>query len=278
MEGGYDILNLGALLFARDIPTFTSIAAKSVRVIKYTGKDKRRSEEEQEGKMGYAVGFTGMLKYIGQKLPKEEHYEGGVRKTKSRYPDLAIREVVANALIHQDFTIAGSGPMVEIYDDRIEVTNPGKSLIERDRIIDERRSRNERLASVMRELGICEERGSGIDKAIIEIEQSKLPAPQFIPSAQSMRVVIFGPREFSKMSKQDRVWSCFCHCVVRWLQHDYMSNNSLRERFSLKDDEYQIASGVIAEAKKAKRIIPADPDQGKRNAKYVPYWYRIDDQ
>lgn len=276
MEGGYDILNLGALLFARDLRQFPSIATKSVRIIKYNGKDKRRSEEEQEGKLGYAVGFTGMLKYISARLPKEELYEGGVRKTKSKYPDLAIREMVANALIHQDFTIPGAGPLVEIYDDRIEVTNPGKSLIETDRIIDERRSRNERLASIMRELGVCEERGSGIDKAIIEIEQNKLPAPHFIASSHSMRVVIFGPRDLSKMSKQDRVWSCFCHCVVRWLQHDHMSNNSLRERFSLKDEEYQIASAVIADARKAKRIIPADPDQGKRNAKYIPYWCRFE--
>jgi ATP-dependent DNA helicase RecG len=60
MEGGYDILNLGALLFANDIELFPSIATKSVRVIKYSGKDKSKSEGETEGKRGYAVGFRGM--------------------------------------------------------------------------------------------------------------------------------------------------------------------------------------------------------------------------
>lgn len=51
-----------------------------------------------------------------------------------------------------------------------------------------------------------------------------------------------------------------------------MSNSSLRERFSLPDEDYQAVSAVIGEAIRAQRIIPADPDQGKRNARYVPYW------
>jgi ATP-dependent DNA helicase RecG len=143
-----------------------------------------------------------------------------------------------------------------------------------DRIIDERQSRNEKFAASMREIGLCEERGGGIDKAIIEIEEMYLPAPEFFISENSMRVVIFGPKTFAQLSKADRVWSCFCHCVVRWIRHDYMSNTTLRERFSLSDEEYQIVSGVIADTKKAKKIVPADANQGKRNANYVPYWAR----
>jgi ATP-dependent DNA helicase RecG len=215
-----------------------------------------------------------MLKYISDRLPKEEKFEQGVRKTTPTYSETAIREIVANALIHQDFTVSGSGPVVEIYQDRIEVTNPGNSLIHVDRIIDERRSRNEKFAAAMREIGLCEERGGGIDKAIIEIEELSLPAPEFFSSENSMRVVIFGPKKFNQLSKADKVWSCFCHCVVRWIRHDYMSNTSLRERFRLPDDEYQSASAVISDAKKARRIIPADPNQGKKNARYVPYWER----
>lgn len=274
MEGGYNITNLGALLFAKDITLFPSIATKSVRVVKYTGKDKSRSEEEIEGKRGYAVGFSGLLKFVIAKLPRQERFLKGVRKSTSAYSETAIREIIANALIHQDFTMTGVGPIVEMYEDRIEVTNPGNSLIDKDRIIDERRSRNEKLAATMRELGLCEERGSGIDKAIIEIEEMSLPAPEFYPSEKSMRVIIFGPKKFSELSKDDKVWSCFCHCVVRWLRHDYMSNTSLRERFSLQDADYQAVSAVIAAARKTNRIIEAESGQGKRNARYVPYWAR----
>ena len=274
MEGGYDITNLGAILFARDITSFPSIATKSVRVIKYAGRDKRRSEKEIEGQKGYAVGFSGLIQYVTNRLPTEEKYSKGVRTVVSNFPETAIREVIANALIHQDFTVAGSGPMIEIYDDRLEVINPGNSLIDLDRIIDERRSRNEKLASTMRELGLCEERGGGIDKAIIEIEEKSLPAPEFFASSDSMRVVLFGPKKFNQLSKADKIWACFCHCVVRWVRHDYMSNTTLRERFSLPQAEYQAVSAVISDAKKQGRIAPAEKDQGKRNARYVPYWAR----
>lgn len=274
MEGGYDVTNLGAVLFAKDIAEFPSVAMKSVRVVRYLGTDKRRSGTEVVGSFGYAIGFAGLIEYILKQVPGEERFDGGVRAWRAYHPEIAIREVIANALIHQDFTITGAGPIVEIYDDRIEVTNPGNSLIQIDRIIDERRSRNEKLASNMRALGICEERGGGIDKAILAIEDMSLPAPEFFPSENSMRVVMYGPRAFSKLSKADRVWACFCHCVVRWLKDDYMSNASLRARFSLADEDYQAVSSVIANAREEGRIVQAEANQGNKNAKYVPYWAR----
>lgn len=274
MEGGFNITNLGAILFAKNIRDFPSIMGKSVRVIKYAGYDKRAAEHEQEGVKGYAAGFSGLLDFIKRHLPNRESYPNGVRRQIPLYSEIAIREIVANALIHQDFLITGVSPVVEIYEDRIEVNNPGHSLIEVDRIIDERRSRNEKLARSMRELNLCEERGGGIDKAIIDIEEKFLPAPEFIGSKHSMRVVMFGPKKFTELSKAEKMWSCFCHCVVRWIRHDYMSNSSLRERFSLDAGEYQAVSGVIADTRRAGKIVPAEENQSNKYAKYVPWWSR----
>ena len=272
MDGKYDVTNLGAILLAKDLTQFPSIAAKSVRVVKYSGKDKSSSEFEQEGKHGYARGFVGLMRFILKNIPTQEIYVDGVRRQSPVYPEIAIREVLANALIHQDFTISGAGPLVEIYANRIEIVNPGNSLIETDRMLNERRSRNEKLAATMRSFGLCEERGGGLDKTMIAIEQTHLPAPDFISSKNSMRVVLFGPKKFSEMTKQEKQRACFYHCIIRWINHDYMGNASLRERFLVSDEDYQAVSSVITEAMRAGRIIPADPKQGKRNARYVPYW------
>ena len=272
LEGRFDVTNLGAILLARDVTIFPSISGKAVRIIKYLGRDKSRSEFEQEGRKGYAVGFIGMMRFIMERLPKEERYIDGVRRMVPAYPETAIREIIANALIHQDFTVTGQGPVVEIYENRIEITNAGNSLIVPDRMLDERRSRNEKLASTMRVLGLCEERGGGLDKTLIEIEQRHLPAPEFVSSENSMRVILFGSRSFAEMSKADKLRACFFHCVLRWLTRDYMSNATLRERFSLADEDYQAVSTIIAESIKLGRIAPADPSQGKRNARYIPYW------
>jgi predicted HTH transcriptional regulator len=214
----------------------------------------------------------GKTQWQVKRLPATERYINGVRRMVPDYPETAIREIIANALIHQDFTVTGIGPVVEIYDNRIEVTNAGNSLIGVDRMLDERRSRNEKLAATMRGLGLCEERGGGLDKTLIEIEQAHMPAPEFVSSETAMRVILFGPRPFNEMSKADKMRACFFHCVLRWLTRDYMSNASLRERFSLADEDYQAVSVIIAESIKAGRIAPADPAQGRRNARYVPYW------
>lgn len=84
-----------------------------------------------------------------------------------------MRELVANALMHQDFFVTGAGPMVEIFEDRIEITNPGEPLVDTERFVDTPpKSRNEALASLMRRFRICEERGSGIDKVVFQVELS----------------------------------------------------------------------------------------------------------
>ena len=66
-----------------------------------------------------------MVGYINGLLPTNEVIGQALRRTVPMFPELAVRELVANALIHQDFSVTGAGPMVEIFADRIEITNPG---------------------------------------------------------------------------------------------------------------------------------------------------------
>ena len=67
------------------------------------------------------------------------------------FPEEAVRELVANAFVHQDFSVRGAGPMVQVFDHRLEATNPGVPLVETVRFIaDAPKSRNESLASPMR--------------------------------------------------------------------------------------------------------------------------------
>jgi ATP-dependent DNA helicase RecG len=89
-----------------------------------------------------------------------------------------------------------------------------------------------------------------------------------------MRVVLFGPRTYNELSKAEKLRAFYFHCVIKWVNHDYMSNTTLRARFSLGSDDYQSVSAIISESIKLKRIVPAEPGQGRRNARYVPYWAR----
>ena len=189
------------------------------------------------------------------------------------FPPLAVRELVANALIHQDFSVTGTSPMVEIFEDRVEITNPGEPLVETARFLDSPpTSRNETLASLMRRLGICEERGSGIDKVVAQVELFQLPAPLFEVPPGFTRVVLFAHRPLSEMDRNDRARACYLHACLKYVQRDYLTNTSLRERFGIEERNKATASRYIKEAVEAGVIAPFDPNAGKRWMKYVPAW------
>ncbi len=279
LDGTFAITNLGALLLAKDITKFPSVSRKTVRVTRYIGIDAKTAEGEVVGRYGYAVGFEGLIEFIAERTPRREIYINGVRTSSTVIPLVAIREVVANALVHQDLAAEGSGPIVEIYDNRIEVSNPGPPLGDVSRIIDAApRSRNELLAMSMKLLNLCEERGKGLDIAIGAIEDMAsnegilLSAPAFRVSENSFTVTLFGPKSFRSLSREEKLRICYQHCVLAYLRIEYMNNSSLRQRFSLSKEEYQAVSWIINDAIKSNLISPADDMQGKRNARYIPAW------
>ena len=270
----YGITNLGAILIAKDINEFDELSRKTVRVIMYKGKDRIKTEKEQPGKKGYATGFEGLIDYIGNILPSNEEIIKAIREETKLYPLLAIRELVANALIHQDFSIRGTAPMVEIFDDRIEITNPGKPLISPLRFIDHNpQSRNEKLAHFMRRIGICEERGSGIDKVIFQCELFQLPAPEFIAGENFTRVILYSPKSLREMDKQDKIRACYQHCSLKHVSGSIMTNQTLRERFGIEKGNYPIVSRIISDTLKAEFIKDYDPlNKSRKYAKYLPFW------
>ncbi|XPV68471.1 MAG: ATP-binding protein [Halarcobacter sp.] len=271
-----DITNLGALLFARKILDFHSLSRKPIRMIKYKGTSKIQTEFEIEGQKGYASGFKGLIKYIMDKLPRNEVIKDAIRKDVPLYPEIAIRELIANALIHQDLTISGVNPMIEIYDNRIEISNSGKPLIDIKRLIDyQPKSRNEKLSYLMRMMGICEERGSGIDKVIEYIELYQLPAPKFIEESDFFKVVLFAPLEFEDMDRKDRIRAAYQHCCLQYMKQEYMTNSTLRKRFGMKDGQHSKVSKIIKDAIEEGFIKPADPsNKSTKHIKYVPYYTR----
>ena len=271
--GAWNITSLGGILFAKDLDSFRPLARKAVRVIIYSGKNRFKTIREQSGRKGYAAGFTGLIEFINSLVPRNEVIGQALRKEVPMYPELAIRELVANAIIHQDFSITGAGPMIEIFADRMEITNPGIPLIKTERFLDSPpRSRNEALASFMRRVNICEERGSGVDKVVELTEYFQLPAPLFETPLDSTRVVLFAHRSLSEMDKADRTRACYLHACLRFVERDPMTNSSLRERFSISDENLSMATRIIKDAMASNLVKPFDPDQGRKYARYVPFW------
>lgn len=273
---GYYITNFGALAAANNLGEFDGLARKAIRVIKYKGLNKVETEREFPGSKGYAIAFERLIEFVKQLLPSSEIIKSALRAETSIYPEIALRELFANALIHQDFTIKGTGPLIEIFDDRITITNPGKLLPSKkiERLIGTNpESRNEILASSFRRFKICEERGSGFTKTISAIELYGLPPLKFEEMDSAFRVTMYSPKKFAQLSEQERIEACYQHSIIKYLSSGSMNNASLRERFQMSEKQRSQISIVIRLALEKGKIKFKDPDNtAPKFAEYIPYW------
>jgi len=121
---------------------------------------------------------------------------------------------------------------------------------------------------------IREERGSGIDRALVEIELYGLPPVKFINGPNSFKAVLYSPKSFKQMMPEERLDACLQHCCIRhYVANNPMTNASLRKRLGLRDNQYSLVWRVIDMAMARKWVKPRDPrNKSKKYAAYVPYW------
>ncbi len=272
-NGNYSILNICALLLAKNLHEFEDLKRKAPRVVVYSEDSKLKTESDLTGEKGYAAGFKGLVQYVMSKLPQNEVINDAIRKAVKLVPETVIRELLANALIHQDLEITGTSPIVEIYNNRVEISSPGEPVVPVERFIDGYHSRNEWLAGLMRRFGICEEKSSGIDRVIAEVELHQLPAPDFLVEYKRTVVVLYGPRDFRDMDRADRVRACYQHCVLQWVLRKKMTNQSLRKRFAVSERSGNSISQIISATvdQGLIKIDPSAPDS-RKYARYLPAW------
>lgn len=272
---GHYITNFGAIAAARQLKDFPGLARKAIRVVIYQGTNKVDTIKEISGQQGYAVGFAGLIGYLHKMLPHSEVIKQSLRTEVSVYPEIALRELIANALIHQDFHISGTGPMVDVYSDRIAITNPGTLLPGKrlDRLIGTTpESRNEKLASSFRRFHICEERGTGFQKIVQAIELFGMPPLRITPEENTFSVTLSAPRKFADMETSERIEACYQHAVLQYLSSQTLTNTTLRERFKLHDKQRNSITNLIGEAVSAGRIRRKDANSSNKFAEYIPYW------
>lgn len=230
-NGLFAITNLGAILFARKLSDFPRLGRKAIRIVQYEGNNRLTILKEDTTNEGYAISFENAAKLVNNLLPAKEDINSVRRKSINMFPLPAIREAIANSLIHQDFFLMGAGPVVEIFENRVEVTNPGTPLVDIMRIIDNPpKSRNEKLASLMRRLNMCEELGRGWDRMVISCELQQLPAQRIQIYQESTKVSLFSHLDFTNIPVEDKLWSTYLHACIKFTEGKALTNTSLRER------------------------------------------------
>ena len=271
----YNLTNLGAYSFAKNLAKFEKLKSHAVRVVRYKNNNKLTALSDISAAKGAVVGFEGLLNYIRTNLPlAEEVYEkDGQRIEKTDYPQIVIREIIANLIVHQDFSVKGSNPMVEIYENRVEFSNPGAPINEANRLLDlPPISRNEALANLFRKMHLVESRGSGIDKIVITLELDQLPAPDISARENNTIVTLYERKSLHEMNDRERINAIFYHTARLFMENSFMTNKTVRTRFGLRDNQSALATKAISLAVKTGLIKPYDENAGNKFMQYIPFW------
>ncbi|MCD8131559.1 MAG: putative DNA binding domain-containing protein [Lachnospiraceae bacterium] len=272
-NGNYEITNMGALLLAKNLNDFRNLKRKAIRVIQYKGNGRTHALREKVFTKGYAVEFDDICDYINTLIPQSEEIESGSRIEHRMFPEKAIREMVSNLIIHQQLDVRGTGPMMEIFDTKVEASNPGGLLVNVNRIIDTApHARNESMASFLRMARICEERGSGFDRIEEGMSDLKIPAPKVETGDDFTRTKLYWYPSLKDWKKEDRIRTCYLATCYYYVNEMDVSNSVLRGRFGIDEKNKAMMSRIIKETLDAELIKIADPAAAVKLRKYIPYW------
>ena len=164
-----------------------------IRLARFSGSDRAsvldRADVETDPieSIDAALAFVRLHTMTGMKI------EGARRRDLPQYPPAALREAIVNAVVHADYSQTGSPIRIAVFEDRIEIENPG--LLPFGLTVDEIRRgvsklRNRVVGRVFHEVGLIEQWGSGIQRMTRACEEMGLPAPELEEIGTHFRVTL----------------------------------------------------------------------------------------
>jgi predicted HTH transcriptional regulator len=194
--GGRETPTQGAvLLFGKDRRRLFPDA--TIRCARFLGSDTARFADQTEIDEHLPKAVESAISFI-ERHTRQGFTIGRVRRQEQpEYPPEVVREAIINAVVHADYTIGGAGTKVAIFDDRLEITNPGFlpfGLTLEAALSGVSRLRNRVIGRTFRELGLIEQWGSGIGRMLAACRAVGLAPPRFEEIGTNFRITLFNQR------------------------------------------------------------------------------------
>lgn len=167
----------GILVFGKDPQRY--VPQSRIQVIKFVTSGEVTDTAEFKGTLPEQANQA--LNFIKTSTDVIVRVKGFKREDRPRFPLLAMREFVVNALIHRDYSYTGSGIRVLLYPDRFEVHSPGGLPVplDRDKLLTYSYSRNPVIMDLMYRLGYAERFGMGLMRTLQLAKEQGYPEPTF---------------------------------------------------------------------------------------------------
>lgn len=201
----------GYLLFAQDVPQdIEPLSRYIVRCVSYAGKSVSAPIIDQQDVLGTLdQQVDDSMKFLLRNIRTSAKIVGAKREETPEYPELALREIIVNALIHRDYSNTGTYVQVVVFQDRIEISNPGTLPpgVTVENLKMSQFSRNGVIAKIMRDMDYMEEFGRGIDLIYSQMNEWDLVEPLFKNSSNSFKVTLLGTDYTHLNERQIRFWN-----------------------------------------------------------------------
>jgi ATP-dependent DNA helicase RecG len=248
----------GMLLFSRNPQAHQALSFATIRVGRFRGIKKGLLLDQSvcvgtlQNQLRDAVHFA--LK--NSRLTGE--IDGIVRQDVYEYPEVVLREVITNALVHRDYTVQGAAIELALFDDRLEVITPGglPGSVTISNIADRQYSRNPIIAKRMFEMGFFDSWGQGID-LILEWAESHGTLVQFFDDGNEFKIILYSPMEarLLAVSEVPVQYAGNRGRVIEYLKSNQtITNAQCRELLNLSKMQVQSLFGVMEKANQITRI------------------------
>lgn len=213
----------------------------NVRVTQYAGYDKvdvndpnETYIDNQEFNGPVLEQFNKAFTYIKARVPTHGIVSNGKRNDVMSIPEIAIREALANAIVHRDYSTTAACIQVDIYFDRIEISNPGNSLVPISELdTAPSTSRNPLLMNFLKEYGITDQKARGIRTIVSVAKDNELTTPVFKNLEKSFTVILFNTSIFTEEDErfisqlEDKINQRQKKAIVYARKHNEGINNSI---------------------------------------------------
>lgn len=198
-NGEFFLKNVSLLFFAKEPRKFFSNL--EVRIVKYSGTEPElgsiKLDKQIHGTIPELIETS--FKIIMENVGKRYTIVGPERKDVPEYPQESIRELVSNAIGHRDY-FESKSVLVELFDDRLQITNPG-GLLQGQNIVNFDKTpqhRNPIVYRLLHEFGLGEGLGLGIRLIRKQFREAKLPDPEFYELGNAFQAIVYNSNSSKK--------------------------------------------------------------------------------
>jgi ATP-dependent DNA helicase RecG len=190
---GRDVPTIGGILLF-GVDRLSHFPDAWIQIGRFAGEDRRRILDSGEIRSPLPSAAEDVLSFLRKHFSREAVIGPVTRTDRWTLPPIALREAVINAIVHADYAQRGAPIRVALFDNRLEIENPG--LLPFGLTIEDiqqgiSKLRNHVIGRVFQELGLIEQWGSGIQRMTAACRDSGLDAPRFEEIGTHFRVTLF---------------------------------------------------------------------------------------